>query len=116
MSTNPSKSAESAPHLSQVIELAELKPHPLPGAPVVPAAMSAIQAVKVRLHVVAGEATLTVGELAALREDTVLKLDRAVDEPVDVVLDGQVVARGRLVAVGDEFGVQVTELARAGKP
>ncbi len=115
MSTNPTLSPE-VPHLSQVIELAELKPHPLPGAPVVAAAMSAIQAVKVRLSVVAGEATLTVGELAALREDTVLKLDRPVDDPVDVVLDGQVVARGRLVAVGDEFGVQVTELARAGKP
>ena len=115
MSTSPTKSAE-APHLSQVIELAELKPHPLPGAPVAAAAMSAIQAVKVRLRVVAGEATLTVGELAALREDTVLALDRPLDDPVDVVLDGQVVARGRLVAVGDEFGVQVTELARIAKP
>jgi flagellar motor switch protein FliN/FliY len=114
MSTNSVKSAEAA-FLSQVIELPELKAHPLPGAPVIGAAMNVINAVKVRLRAVAGEATMTVGELAALREDAVLKLDRPVDEPVDVILDGQVVARGRLVAVGDQFGIQITELARAGK-
>ena len=44
-----------------------------------------------------------------------LKLDRPVDDPVDVMLDGHLVARGRLVAVGDEFGVQLTELAKAAK-
>lgn len=101
---------------TQVIELPELKPHPLPGAPVVGTDPGVIQNLKVRIRVVAGEATLTVAELMALREDAVLKLDRPVDDPVDVMLDGQVVARGRLVAVGDEFGLQVTELARTPKP
>lgn len=115
MSSNSLKGAESA-HLSQVIELSELKPHPLPGGPVVTAGLGAIQGVKVRLRVIAGEATLTVGELSTLREDTVLKLDRPVDDPVDVMLDGHLVARGRLVAVGDEFGVQLTELAKAATP
>jgi flagellar motor switch protein FliN/FliY len=114
MSTNTIKGAD-VPHLSQVIELPELKPHPLPGAVAVSAELGMIQNLKVRVRVVAGEASLTVAELMALREDEVLKLDRPVDDPVDVVVDGQVVARGRLVAVGDEFGVQVTELGRPAK-
>lgn len=115
MSTNTLKGTE-VPHVSQVIELAELKPHPLPGAPVMGGNLEVIHGLKVRLRVVAGEATMTVAELMGLREDAMLKLDRPLDDPVDVMVDGQVVARGRLVAVGDEFGVQVTEIARKPKP
>jgi flagellar motor switch protein FliN/FliY len=33
-----------------------------------------------------------------------------VDQPVDVLLEGQVVARGVLVAVDDHFGIRITEL------
>lgn len=105
-----------AKHLTQIIELPELKPHPLPGAPVLGGNLAVLQGVKVRLRAVAGEATMTVAELLALRQDAILKLDRPVTDPVDVVLDGQVVARGQLVAVGDEFGVRVTEVARSPKP
>jgi flagellar motor switch/type III secretory pathway protein FliN len=43
--------------------------------------MDVLQGVKVRLRALAGEATLTVSELMALREDAVLKLDRPVDDP-----------------------------------
>jgi flagellar motor switch protein FliN/FliY len=104
------------PHLSQVIELPELKPHPLPGGPVSTASAEVLQSLKVRVRVVAGEASLTVAELVALREDSLLRLDRHVDAPLDVVLEGRVVARGRLVAVGDEFGLQVTEVAQTHSP
>jgi flagellar motor switch protein FliN/FliY len=108
-------STKEAPHLTQLVELSELKPHPLPGAPLLGGNMNVLQGVKVRLRVLAGEATMTVGELMNLREDAVLKLNRPVDEPIDVLLDGHVIARGQLVAVGDEFGVLVTELAKLSK-
>ena len=96
----------------QIVELPELKPAASQGAALVASDSSVIQGVKVRLKVVAGEATMTIGELTSLRQDAILKLDRGVDEPVDIILDGQVVARGQLVAVDDEFGVLVTELPR----
>jgi len=115
VSTNTMKGSE-VPHVSQVIELAELKPHPLPGAPVMGSNLELIHGLKVRLRVVAGEATMTVAELTGLREDAMIRLDRPIDDPVDVMVDGQVVARGRLVAIGEEFGVQVTEIARKTKP
>jgi flagellar motor switch protein FliN/FliY len=72
--------------------------------------------VKVRLRVSVGQATLSIGELLALKEGGVLKLDAALDLPVEILLDDKVVARGQLVAVDDNFGVRITEPPRALKP
>ena len=69
-----------------------------------------IRDVKVRLAVCAGRCELTVRELFDLKENAVLELDSGTRETVDVLLDGKVVARGTLVAAGDSFGVQVTEV------
>jgi flagellar motor switch protein FliN len=40
----------------------------------------------------------------------VLTLDKDTREPVEIALDGKVVARGVLVAVEDSFGVRITEI------
>ena len=61
------------------------------------ASFGLIHDVKVRLSASLGRPRVTVAELFALKDGSVLKLDRA-GRPVDIVLDGQVVARGRLVA------------------
>jgi flagellar motor switch protein FliN/FliY len=94
----------------QLVELADQQSNPQPGPPVLGGTLSVLKGVSVRLSVVVGEARMTVGDLMALREEQVLPLDRPVDEPVDVMLDDRVVARGRLVAVDDAFGIQITEL------
>ncbi|PHV12889.1 flagellar motor switch protein FliN [Chitinimonas sp. BJB300] len=59
-----------------------------------------------------GGTELSVGELMDMKENAVLPLDRLLDDPVDLLLDGHVVARGQLVAVGDSFGIRVTELPK----
>lgn len=100
-------------HATHVIELAELKPHGTQGAPVLTGGLSAIHGVKVRLRVSVGQATMSVGELLALKEGGVLKLDTALDLPVELLLDDKVVARGQLVAVDDNFGVRITEPPRS---
>jgi flagellar motor switch protein FliN/FliY len=66
--------------------------------------------VKVQLQVRVGAAAMTLGDLLAARENQVLALDRGVDQPVDLVLEGRTVARGQLVAVGEHFAVRITEL------
>ena len=66
--------------------------------------------VKATLHVCVGSAVITVGELLAAKEHQVLVLDRSVSQPVDLVLEGHIVARGQLVAVGSQFAVRLTEL------
>lgn len=72
-----------------------------------------LHAVKVRLQVCVGSASLTVGELLQARENQVLVLDRAIDHAVDLVLEGKVVARGQLVAVDGTFALRICELPLA---
>lgn len=69
-----------------------------------------IHQVKATLQVYLGSATLTVGELMSAAKNQVLVLDRTVGQPVDLLLEGQVVARGQLVAVDEHFAVRITEL------
>jgi flagellar motor switch protein FliN/FliY len=99
----------AAPQLVELPEASERKSGQ--GAAVFDVHLGLIHAVKVRLAASLGSATLTVGELSSLKEGAVLKLDRCVDEPVDILLEGQVIARGRLVAVDDSFGVSITEIS-----
>ncbi len=72
--------------------------------------LNPIHSVKATLSVRVGEVELTVGDLINAKSAQVFALNRKVDEPVDLLLEGSVVARGELVAVGDHFGVRVTEL------
>jgi flagellar motor switch protein FliN len=106
------KPAGTATPSAQLIALPEL--HPAPGAESGDASIlesaHPLYQVKTRLQVCVGEATLTVGELLSAKEHQVVRLDRLVEQPVDLVLEGKVVARGQLVAVDDHFGVRITEL------
>lgn len=66
-------------------------------------------AVKVEIRL--GTARLTVKELMELRQGTTLELEQHLHQDADVLLNERVIARGELVAVGDHFGVRITELA-----
>lgn len=66
--------------------------------------------IRANLQVMVGEATISVGELLGAKEHQVLTLDRAMDAPIDLTIEGKVVARGQLVAVDGHFGVRITEL------
>jgi len=69
-----------------------------------------VEHVQVKLTVTLGEAEINVGKLFALSVNDLITLDRDADAPVDIRLNGRVVARGALVAVGDKFGVRITEI------
>jgi flagellar motor switch protein FliN/FliY len=94
----------------QEIRLAEADAAAGSGRPVTDSNFDLIRDVRVRLTVSAGECEITVKELFALKANAVLSLNKETSEPVDVLLDGKVVARGNLVAVGDSFGVQIIEI------
>ena len=66
---------------------------------------------EVSLEAFVGEAKLTVAELNAMKPGSSLTLDAALNRAVDLKLNGVTVARGELVAVGDNFGVRLTEIA-----
>lgn len=70
-----------------------------------------IDAVEVALDGFLGSAHMTVAELGALEEGAVVALDVPLNGSVELRLNGIAVARGELVAVGDNFAVRLTEIA-----
>ena len=69
-----------------------------------------LKEVKVTLLAKLGEARMSIEELLALREGSVLALDSRLNGLVDLCLNDTVVARGEIVAVGDSFGVRLIEV------
>jgi flagellar motor switch protein FliN/FliY len=77
--------------------------------------LDVVRDVEVRLTAVLGGTTLSVGEMFNLQENSVLTLDALVDQPVDLLLNQQIVARGALVIADDNFAVQITEIPDSGQ-
>jgi flagellar motor switch protein FliN/FliY len=71
-----------------------------------------IETVSVTLEAYLGEARMTVAELTSLKDSSVVPLDAALNQAVELRLNGVPVARGELVAVGDSFAVRLTEISK----
>lgn len=72
-----------------------------------------IKRIPVSVQVVLGSATMTVAELMQLGRGSVVTLDRGVGEPVEILVNGRVVARGEVVVIEEEnsrLGVSLTEI------
>ncbi|MCC7705602.1 FliM/FliN family flagellar motor switch protein [Janthinobacterium sp. GW460P] len=109
--SSTSNSNGAAVAQAQIVELSEFKePAPI-GPAIFGGNLGLLDSVKVTLNVMVGEVQTTVGELMELKEAVVLKTDRKADYPIDIVVNGNVVARGQLVVVDDHFGVRISELA-----
>ncbi len=72
-----------------------------------------VKGVKLQIKALLGNTEITVGELFELKENSVLKLDAKTNQPIELQLDGRLVARGSLVVVDDNFGIQITEVVKA---
>jgi len=60
-----------------------------------------------------GQRELLLKEILELSPGVVLELDRQVDEPVDLLLDRKLIARGEVVIVDGNYGLRITEVASA---
>ncbi|MBC9229253.1 FliM/FliN family flagellar motor switch protein [bacterium SPL81] len=72
--------------------------------------LSVVDQVEVELIVEVGSAKLTVGELLNLKHGSLIKLDQLVDEPLKLYLKDRLLGYGKLVAVDDMLGFQITQL------
>jgi flagellar motor switch protein FliN/FliY len=74
--------------------------------------IEAVLDVPVKVKAVLGGARVPVGELIRMRSGSVLELDRRVGEPVDVYVNGRMIARGELVLIDGLLGVTLTEIVK----
>ena len=75
-----------------------------------------IQDIDVRLTVELGRTDMALRDVLALGEESVVMLDRLIDEPLDVKVNGKLIARGEVVAEGNRFGLRILELVGADQP
>jgi flagellar motor switch protein FliN len=72
-----------------------------------------IMRIPITVKVVLGSATMPVSSLTKLGRGAVIPLDRRVGDPVDVMVNGRIVARGEVVVVDEatsRFGISLTEV------
>ena len=72
-----------------------------------------IMRIPITVKVVLGSATMPVANLTKLGRGAVIPLDRRIGEPVDVMVNGRIVARGEVVVVDEttsRFGISLTEV------
>lgn len=75
--------------------------------------LESILRIPVVMQVVVGSVTMPVSNLMKLGRGAVVPLDQKIGEPVDVVVNGRLIARGEVVVVEDDntrFGVSLTEI------
>lgn len=92
---------------------------PKGGASQKPRHLETVLQIPVSVKVVLGSATMPVSSVLKLGRGAVVPLDRKVGEPVDVVVNGRVIARGEVVVLDEDnsrFGVSLTEVLGASAP
>lgn len=58
-----------------------------------------------------GSAQMTFGEVMGLNAGSLVEFGRTPEEPVDVLVNGRLVARGEMVTVQGNYGVRITEIS-----
>jgi len=57
-----------------------------------------------------GRTRMQIKELLALGKGSVIELDKLAGEPVEVYVNGKLVARGEVVTIDENFGVKITDI------
>lgn len=86
---------------------------PIKGMDRVKTGMSHLEDVHIEISVELGQANLKVKEVLGLAEGSVIKLDKAVGDAVEVIMNQQRFARGEVIIVNDAFGVRIAAINRA---
>src|SRR6478672_1132983 len=66
--------------------------------------------VPVTLAMEVGRTRISIRNLMALNQGSVVELDRAAGDPLDVFVNGTLVAHGEVVVVNDKFGIRLTDV------
>ena len=66
--------------------------------------------IPVKLTVELGRTKMTIKELLRLSQGSVVALDGLAGEPLDIMINGYLIAQGEVVVVADKFGVRITDI------
>lgn len=73
-------------------------------------ALDLLMDIPLEISVELGRMRMVVREVVELGAGSIVEIDKAAGEPVDVLVNGKLVARGEVVVIDDNFGVRITEI------
>ncbi len=81
-----------------------------PGSPSSNHDIDMIMDIPVRLTVELGRTKITIKQILQLAQGSVIELDGLAGEPMDVLVNGCLIAQGEVVVVNDKFGIRLTDI------
>lgn len=75
-----------------------------------PRDLEMIMDIPVKLTVELGRTKLTIKQLLELAQGSVVELDGLAGEPMDILINGYLIAQGEVVVVDDKYGIRITEI------
>ena len=69
-----------------------------------------LENINAELTVVVGSAEMKIRDLLRLNEGSVIELDRLAGDPLDILANGTIIAKGEVVMVGERFGIRFSEI------
>ena len=69
-----------------------------------------IMDIPVKLTVELGRTRLTIKQLLELAQGSVVELEGLAGEPMDILINGYLIAQGEVVVVEDRYGIRITEI------
>ena len=74
-----------------------------------------LENIEVQMTVEGGRAKITIRDLLRLNEGSVIELDRLAGDPLDILINGTMIAKGEVVMVGERFGIRFGEIVEPEK-
>lgn len=97
---------EAMTHAVSFDELKNETVKPSPGSP----DLDVILDIPVSISMEVGRTSITIRNLLQLNQGSVIELDRLAGEPLDVLVNGTLIAHGEVVVVNEKFGIRMTDV------
>jgi flagellar motor switch protein FliN/FliY len=103
MNANPAE-------LAQAAALNELQDDAAPGGASGDINLDVVLDIPVTLSMEVGRSRISIRNLLQLNQGSVVELERATGDPLDVYVNGTLIAHGEVVVVNEKFGIRLTDV------
>jgi len=106
----PPPSQISQPVTAQPVQFQELSAPAATTSQVPPDKLELLFDIPLRVTVELGRTKMTLKEVLELSVGSLIELDKLTGEPVDILVNGKLIARGEVVVIDENFGVRITDI------
>ncbi|MFO8032375.1 MAG: flagellar motor switch protein FliN [Desulfohalobiaceae bacterium] len=104
------KKSQPSPGQVQDYQFQELDNEPKPSSQKAKRDMEFILDIPLHVSAELGRSKLMINDLLQLGQGSVIELDKLAGEPLEILVNGKLVARGEAVVINEKFGVRLTDI------